>query len=435
MPNALAAITASPAGVLVLMNCQSSAEHLFGQIAGWDGAKAPAEPASADRHGLRTYGIGAQILRDLNVGQMKLLAPRKMPSMAGFRSPLRVTIATLPNLPATHRRPTHEPLHSHPDLNGEGLHIGIVRARFNEEIGQAELEACLKELAELGVDERDVMVATVPGALELGVALSHMAETFEFDALIALGAVIRGETYHFEVVSNEMATAITRISLETGIPIANGVLTVDTDEQAQARAGKGATAPRWPSKWPTWSRRWNPRKKTKTTRTKILTTKKTTTSADSAAQARANARSARRRANSRCRAYTPGCCAGRGHAGRRRDRRPSARHRGFFRGRRAMVQDLLHGVLREAPTLRERFTPYVDRPLAELSPVEHGILLIGSFELIHHVEVPYKSPSMKPWNWQVLRRHRRLQVRQRRARQAGGRRARARGQAAAQQRR
>ena len=67
------------------MNCQSSAEHLFGQIAGWDGAKAPAEPASADRHGLRTYGIGAQILRDLNVGQMKLLAkPRKMPSMAGF---------------------------------------------------------------------------------------------------------------------------------------------------------------------------------------------------------------------------------------------------------------------------------------------------------------------------------------------------------------
>lgn len=85
MPNALAAITASPAGVLVLMNCQSSAEHLFGQIAGWDGAKAPAEPASADRHGLRTYGIGAQILRDLNVGQMKLLAkPRKMPSMAGF---------------------------------------------------------------------------------------------------------------------------------------------------------------------------------------------------------------------------------------------------------------------------------------------------------------------------------------------------------------
>jgi 6,7-dimethyl-8-ribityllumazine synthase len=127
-----------------------------------------------------------------------------------------------------------------PDLNGEGLHIGIVRARFNEAIGQAELEACLEELATLGVDERDVMVVTVPGALELGVTLARMAETFEFDALIALGAVIRGETYHFEVVSNESAQAISRISLETGIPVANGVLTTETEEQAQERAaGKG----------------------------------------------------------------------------------------------------------------------------------------------------------------------------------------------------
>lgn len=123
-----------------------------------------------------------------------------------------------------------------PDLNGEGLHIGIVRARFNEEIGQAELSACLAELAELGVDERDVMVVSVPGALELGVTLAQMAETFEFDALIALGAVIRGETYHFEIVSNESASAISRVALETGIPVANGVLTTDTDEQAQARA-------------------------------------------------------------------------------------------------------------------------------------------------------------------------------------------------------
>ncbi|NYT79973.1 6,7-dimethyl-8-ribityllumazine synthase [Alcaligenaceae bacterium] len=125
-----------------------------------------------------------------------------------------------------------------PDLNGEGLHIGIVRARFNEEIGVAELDACLAELAELGVDERDVMVVTVPGALELGITLAQMAETFEFDALIALGAVIRGETYHFEIVSNESASAISRVALETGIPVANGVLTTDTDEQAQARAAE-----------------------------------------------------------------------------------------------------------------------------------------------------------------------------------------------------
>ena len=125
-----------------------------------------------------------------------------------------------------------------PDLNGEGLHLGIVRARFNEEIGLAELDACLAELAELGVDERDVMVVTVPGALEMGVALAQMAETFEFDALIALGAVIRGETYHFEVVSNESAAAISRIALETGIPVANGVLTTETEEQAQERAAE-----------------------------------------------------------------------------------------------------------------------------------------------------------------------------------------------------
>ena len=123
-----------------------------------------------------------------------------------------------------------------PDMNGEGLHIGIVRARFNEDIGLIELDACLQELESLGVDERDIMVVTVPGALELGVTLARMAEPFEFDALIALGAVIRGETYHFEIVSNESASALSRISLETGIPVANGVLTTETDEQAEVRA-------------------------------------------------------------------------------------------------------------------------------------------------------------------------------------------------------
>ncbi len=123
-----------------------------------------------------------------------------------------------------------------PDMNGEGLHIGVVRARFNENIGMAELEACLAELAELGVDERDIMVVTVPGALELGLTLAKMAETYEFDALVALGAVIRGETYHFELVSNESGAAITRVALETGIPVINGVLTTETDEQAEVRA-------------------------------------------------------------------------------------------------------------------------------------------------------------------------------------------------------
>jgi len=127
-----------------------------------------------------------------------------------------------------------------PDLNGEGLHIGIVRARFNEEIGLTELDTCVRELVELGVQEGDIMVVTVPGALEMGVTLAHMAETGEFDALIALGAVIRGETYHFEVVSNESANAISRVALETGIPVINGVLTTENEAQADERAsGKG----------------------------------------------------------------------------------------------------------------------------------------------------------------------------------------------------
>lgn len=125
-----------------------------------------------------------------------------------------------------------------PDLNGEGLNIGIVRARFNAEIGDAQQEACVAELVSLGVDVRDITVLSVPGALEVGLTLSQMAETSEFDALIALGAVIRGETYHFEIVSNESAAAITRVSLDTGMPVANGILTAENDEQAQVRAAE-----------------------------------------------------------------------------------------------------------------------------------------------------------------------------------------------------
>ncbi len=131
-----------------------------------------------------------------------------------------------------------KPYFVEPDLNGEGLHIGIVRARFNEEIGLAQQEACLEELIRLGVDPQDITVFSVPGALEVGVAVIQMAETTEFDALIVLGAVVRGETYHFEVVSNESAAAIARVSIGTGLPIANGILTVENEEQAHARTAE-----------------------------------------------------------------------------------------------------------------------------------------------------------------------------------------------------
>ena len=124
------------------------------------------------------------------------------------------------------------------DLEGEGLRIAIVQARFNQPVGEAQREACVAELAALGVDLSDIHLATVPGALEIPLTLSQLAETGRFDALIALGAVIRGETYHFEVVSNESAAGIARVALEFHIPVANGVLTVDTDAQAMARASE-----------------------------------------------------------------------------------------------------------------------------------------------------------------------------------------------------
>ncbi|HEV7856588.1 MAG TPA: 6,7-dimethyl-8-ribityllumazine synthase [Herminiimonas sp.] len=131
------------------------------------------------------------------------------------------------------------------NLTGQGLRIGIVQARFNEDVCHGLLAASLAELKHLGVEDEDVLHVTVPGALEIPLALQKMAETMQFDALIALGAVIRGETYHFELVSNESGAGITRVTLDAGIPIANAVLTTEDDEQAEVRmAEKGADAAR-----------------------------------------------------------------------------------------------------------------------------------------------------------------------------------------------
>jgi 6,7-dimethyl-8-ribityllumazine synthase len=123
-----------------------------------------------------------------------------------------------------------------PSLDGTGLRIAIVRSRFNEEVGRASLEACLVRLMELGVHERDVTVVSVPGALEAPLALQKLAGTGRYDALVALGAVIRGETLHFEIVAYESAAGVSQVQLDTGVPVANGILTTDTDEQAAVRA-------------------------------------------------------------------------------------------------------------------------------------------------------------------------------------------------------
>jgi 6,7-dimethyl-8-ribityllumazine synthase len=132
-----------------------------------------------------------------------------------------------------------------PDFDGADLRIGIVQARFNEWAGRALLDACVSELVTLGVDEGDVTHLTVPGSLEIPVALAKLASTEDFDALIALGCVIRGETYHFEVVSNESARGVAQVALTYGVPVVNGIITAESDEQARARVGeKGRDAAR-----------------------------------------------------------------------------------------------------------------------------------------------------------------------------------------------
>ena len=126
-------------------------------------------------------------------------------------------------------------------LDGQHLHIGIVQARFNEDITNALAEACIAELKDMGVQNIDHVF--VPGALEVPLALQAMAERAEYDALIALGCIIRGETYHFELVANESGAGVTRVGLDYHLPIANAILTVENEAQAWARAAdKGRDA-------------------------------------------------------------------------------------------------------------------------------------------------------------------------------------------------
>ena len=130
-------------------------------------------------------------------------------------------------------------------LDGTGLRIGIVQARFNEGITNALASACRAELAALGVAEQDITHVQVPGALEVPLALQGLAEHADFDALVALGCIIRGETYHFELVANESGAATTRVGLDYHLPIANAILTTENLEQAIARqTEKGRDAAR-----------------------------------------------------------------------------------------------------------------------------------------------------------------------------------------------
>jgi 6,7-dimethyl-8-ribityllumazine synthase len=122
-----------------------------------------------------------------------------------------------------------------PSTDGRGRRVGIVLSRFNAPIGEGLLAGALRALAEAGVADADTLVVTVPGALETPLALQRLAQTGDFDALVALGAVIRGETYHFEIVAEQSAAGVAGIALDFGLPVGNGILTCDTDAQAEAR--------------------------------------------------------------------------------------------------------------------------------------------------------------------------------------------------------
>jgi 6,7-dimethyl-8-ribityllumazine synthase len=130
-------------------------------------------------------------------------------------------------------------------MNGKGLKVGIVQARFNASVTDALTQACKAELLVLGVADKDIELLTVPGALEVPVALQAMAEKTSYDALVAIGCIIRGETYHFELVANESGAGVTRVSLDYQLPIANAILTTEDMPQAIARqVEKGRDAAR-----------------------------------------------------------------------------------------------------------------------------------------------------------------------------------------------
>ena len=129
--------------------------------------------------------------------------------------------------------------------DGEGLRIGIVRARFNDAVTRTMADDCRAALEAMGVQAKHIRQVDVPGALEIPVALEVMADSDDFDALVAVGCVIRGETYHFEIVSDQSAAGVMQVSLRHHVPIANAVITVENDAQAQARARThGAAAAR-----------------------------------------------------------------------------------------------------------------------------------------------------------------------------------------------
>ncbi len=391
---ALAAIARAGRGVVVLLHRPESAQELRRRALA---AEAPA-PAKVD---LRNYGIGAQILRDLNVGKMRLLAkPRKMPSMAGFdlevtgyvEQPARERVVACFPASCSCGRHTHDPPHPREhERRSAAASASCCRASIPG-IGELMLAGALRAIKEAGVVDRNVTVATVPGALETPLALQRFAQTGDYDALVALGAVIRGETYHFEIVANESARGVAEVQLEFGIPIGNGILTTDTDEQALVRARrKGSRRRRRRSSSPICSKR-----------------------------SMANSGSARHRAR--------GCVLQglyeRAALGQRcrRDSRELVADASFANADRAYFDELWSGVNAESDALM-RMIEAAHRPARRAALADRARhprdRRVGA-RAPPRDSLPRRHRRSDRAR-EVVRRHRRAQVRQRRARQAGAR--------------
>ena len=253
LPHALTTIESAGRGVAVLLNVGQDAQALLGLA-----QPQPAEPARPDD--------GPAHLRR---GRADPARPRRASHEADEQPPPHAEHGRL--RPGSHRLPAlrapglsaKTPTRQHADthhgviamqgadkgqstrLDGSDLRVAIVQARFNAELTDRLAQSCIAELQRLGVEARHIRHISVPGALEVPVALQALAEADEHDALIALGCIIRGETYHFELVANESGAGVTRVSLDHGVPIANAILTVENEAQAWARAeDKGADAAR-----------------------------------------------------------------------------------------------------------------------------------------------------------------------------------------------
>ena len=194
----------------------------------------------------RTFGIGAQIVRALGVRRMRVVgAPKQMHALSGFGLEVVEYVSDAAEREDAAWMTAIKTLEG--DFNARGLRFGIVASRFNDFIVDRLLDAAVGTLLKHGVAAGDIEVVRVPGAFETPLAIKKLATSRRFQALIALGCVIRGATPHFDYVAGEASRGIGNVSLSEEIPIGFGILTVDTIEQAIERAGtkagnKGADA-------------------------------------------------------------------------------------------------------------------------------------------------------------------------------------------------